>query len=134
MDKLFSFYSPGPDYIENRQIVLEYYETYFGIYDFTKPGSGLASVAMHPKEEYFKNSIYDNRLRKYLELDVAKKLNMSFDEYLNRPRYEIENIDRVLGEFLTKVNKLEEKTQDDLKKEQERDQRKAAKETTFKLK
>lgn len=129
MSELFKIYEPTDDYIYNRQLVMEFYETYYGIHDFTKPGQALTPIAMHPKEEYFKNGIQDNRLRKYLELDVYAKTGLTFDEYLDRPRYEIERLDRVLTEFRIKVNKLEEKTQEDLKRDQERQQKDAMRKT-----
>lgn len=107
--------------------MLEFYETFYRIHDFTKPGQALNTIAMHPKEEYFKNSIYDNRLRKFLELDIATKMGMSFHEFLELPRYEIQNIIRVMTEFQEKVNRIEEKNQEQIRREQEKQQREQAK-------
>lgn len=102
---------------------MEFYETYFGIHDFTKPGQALNTIALHPKEEYFKNSIYDNRLRKFLELDIASKTGMDFNTFLDLPRYEIENIIRVMTEFQEKVNAIEERNQEQIRRDQERQQK-----------
>lgn len=40
--------------------------------------------------------------------DLGKKLNMSFDEFINRPRYEIELILKVVDELDKKKNAINE--------------------------
>lgn len=48
--------------------------------------------------------------------DLGKKLNMSFDEYLNRPRYEIEAIHRITDDMDKKKMKINENMLKNLEK------------------
>jgi len=47
-------------------------------------------------------------------MDIGKKLNISFDEFLNKPKYEIESILRVTEEVDKKKNSINENIVKDL--------------------
>jgi len=42
--------------------------------------------------------LYDGYLSTFLFKELGKKLGMSFDDFLNRPKFEIESIIRVVDE------------------------------------
>lgn len=65
---------------------------------------------------YFKDTHYDNRLRKYLELDILGKTGITFEELLNMTRFEIENIFRVVSSFGQFKSNLEESEQKKLER------------------
>lgn len=63
-----------------------------------------------------KDYIKDNYLSIFLYKDIGKKLNISFDEYLDRPLYEIEAIHRIVDEVDKKKSKMNEALVHDLTK------------------
>lgn len=107
----------------NKQKLTEYYETYFNIHDFYNPKGKLDHVGFHPKEEYFNNSTYENRLRFFLENDIQKLTGMTFLQYLDLPTSEISQINKVVNQFnLRKVKASEtaiRKEENERKKEEE---------------
>lgn len=64
--------------------------------------------------------MYDNYLKIYIFNDIYKKTGLTFDDYLNRPRYEIEAINKIVME----TNKEKMKANEDANKELERTVRK----------
>lgn len=92
-------FKPTGDYIYDKQVLNEIYETKFGIHDHLAAGSALSSVSMHKRETYTKDFLYDNYLRTFIFRDIGRKLSISFDEYINRPRYQIEAINRIAEEI-----------------------------------
>ena len=52
----------------------------------------------------------------FVSKDIGKKLNMSFDDFLNKPKHVIENILRVIDEVDTKKSTATEGLMDDIKK------------------
>lgn len=68
----------------------------------------MSSVQFNKSEQYIKNYLYDSYLKTFLYLEIGKKLNMSFDEFLARPRYEIESMIRIVKEIDERRNKTTE--------------------------
>lgn len=83
------------DYFYNKQLLIELYETTFGIHDHANTSSPLASVRFNKAEDYFTGTNYEGYLSIFLHRELGKKLNMSFDDFINRPRYEIETMLKV---------------------------------------
>jgi len=52
--------------------------------------------------------MYDNYLSLFIYKDLGKKLNMSFDEFINRPRFEIDSIMSIVDEIDKLKNKVAE--------------------------
>lgn len=63
-----------------------------------------------------KDFLYDGYLSTYLYKDLGKKLGMSFDDFLNRPKYEIETIIRIVDEVDKKKNRINDTVLKDLEK------------------
>lgn len=108
----------------NRQLANEIYETEFGLYDFTQPGSGLSRGAIHPKEDFVSDNVFVNRIREYLELEVKNNLGLSITEYLNCTRHEINTYKEVLGEYVQVKSKIRDKIDSDNKAKQEAEAKK----------
>ena len=98
VSKFIQGFVPSEDAYDNYQFLLQYYETYYRINDFTVPGKPLDAIAVHPKEVYYQNDLYDNRLREFLRYDVHKNTGINFDDFLRRPAHEIESIFLLLQE------------------------------------
>lgn len=79
---------------------------------------------MNPSEKYMDNFIYDGHLANFLYRDVGKKLNMSWDDFINRPRHEIEAIFRVMED----IDKRRESVNESLLKDLEKTRVKSSKE------
>lgn len=97
-------------------MLIELYETHFGICNHLNNTNPLASVQFNEAENYLKDYIYDSYLATFLYKDLGKKLNMSFDDFINRPRYEIESILRVVNEVDIQKNKINESILQNLEK------------------
>ena len=98
-------FKPTGDYIYDKQVIHELYETKFGIHDHMHSGHVLSGVEIHDKEVYTKGFLYDGYLRTFVHLDIGPKLGISFDDYINKPRYQIEAINRVIEEVNAKKAK-----------------------------
>lgn len=105
----FKFFKHVEDYIYFDQLFKELYETYYGIFDHTKSTNPLDSVKYNVAEEFDKDFIYDGYLRLFLYRELGKKLHMSFDDFINRPRYEINRILRIVDEIDKKKMHASEK-------------------------
>ena len=108
VDKVLKSFKPTKDYFFNKQVLHELYETEYGICDHTVASNPLSSVQFQPAEEYMQNYLYDNYLSTFIYRDLGKKLNMSFDDFISRPRYEIEAILRVTATIDEKKAKTNE--------------------------
>lgn len=108
IDRVIKAFKPSEDYIYNKQVLIELYETEFGICDHLTTADPLASVKFHPVEQYHKDFLYDGHLSTFIYRDIGRKLNISFDEYIARPRYEIEAILRVIDHIDSKKAKANE--------------------------
>lgn len=55
-------------------------------------------MQFNPAENYLQNSLYESYLANFSYKEIGKKLNISFDDYINRPRHEIESMNRVIDQ------------------------------------
>ena len=94
------------------RILIELYETAYGTHDHIANGTLFGSASFHESENYLKDNIYEAYLTTYIYKDVYRKTGLNFDEFLNRPKYEIEAILKVV----TEVANVKSKTEDDLYK------------------
>lgn len=103
------------DYITNRQVLTELYETVYGIQDHTVSSGGLSGVKFNEPERFMDHYLYKSYLELYLYKSVRKYLGISFDDFLNKPRYEIEEIIEVLEAFRQKEKEISDAAIDKLK-------------------
>ena len=68
----------------------------------------------NPAENYLRDFLYDGYLTTFLMKELGKKLGMSFDDFLNRPKYEITEMLRIVDEVDKKKNKVSEQVLKDL--------------------
>jgi hypothetical protein len=91
-----------PNYIYGKQLLIELYETYYGIHNHRQETNPLASVTYNPSEEYLKDGLYENYVSIYIHKELYKKLGMSFEAFIALPRYKINSILSVVDEYDTK--------------------------------
>jgi len=65
-------------------------------------------VQFNNAENYLKDYLFDGYLSTFLFKELSKKLGMSFDDFLNRPKFEIETIMRVVDDTDKKKNRINE--------------------------
>lgn len=77
-------------------LMLEQYETLFGIYDHNKKRPDhedpFAVVALHPAEDSFSYSLLRERMEQFAHHDVAKAFGCSWNEFLLMPAPDAEEI------------------------------------------
>lgn len=66
----------------------------------------LATVAMHPAEDYIGNSVYIDLLREYVTRDYGETLGMTFDEFLKLPHWKAELIRKSLPAIIKEKQNL----------------------------
>lgn len=93
------------DYFYNKQVLLELYETTYGICNHLETKNPLAAVSFNDSEKYLNNYLYENYLYTYKQKNIS--MLMTFDEYINRPRYDIESINRVMDRLNAKKLEVE---------------------------
>lgn len=76
----------------------ELYETKFGICNHLNSKNPLSSIQFNSSEKYLDNYLYEGYLNTFLFKEVYKTTGISFDEFINRPRYEIESILKIVEE------------------------------------
>lgn len=98
----------------DRQILIELYETKFGLRDhFTQP-TPLGSCSFKEAQEHTEKFLLEGHLRQYLYGRIGDTLRISFDDYINRPRYELSVINKVVSEFRRIRDKSGEKIMGEL--------------------
>lgn len=95
---LDGLYKP-PNYLHAKQLLLELYETRYGIYDHTTTQNPLSGVLFHDSEKYLDDYLYDNYLTTYIYKQVYARTGLSFDAFLDKPRYEIEKILLIVDKY-----------------------------------
>lgn len=97
--------------------MIELYETKYQICNHFTTQNPLASVQFNEAEEYLRDYLYDGYLETFIYKEIGKKMNISFDEYLDKPRYEIEMIHRVIESIDQKKAKMNAELMKNLEKE-----------------
>ena len=106
----------SPNYIYTKQLLTELYETKYGIHNHQTDTNPLSSVAFYEAENYLSDYVYETYLNVYLYNEINKRLNMSFDEFLSRPKCEIEMILKVIQNFNKKTTPIKENLIKELQK------------------
>lgn len=88
---MFKFLNTPTSYPIAKQIMLEAYETFYGIYDHLNSPHPFALLRRKESEETF-DGRYNIRLREFLNSRVYERLGISFDAFLNRPGYMIDKL------------------------------------------
>lgn len=82
-------------------------------------------VKFNKAEKYRQNFLYDNYIKIYAYRGIHQKFGITVDEYLNRPRYEIEELNRIAEE----MDKKKVESNDDAMQELEKEHKKLNKPT-----
>lgn len=73
------------------------------------------------------NSIYENRARKYLEDDIMGKYGISFLDYMELTRNEIDRLHKILRQHNVYTGVIKQREEERLKREQAKKMREEAK-------
>lgn len=85
----------------------ENYETTYGINSHDDPDRPMSISEHTPADEpNYYSDLLSERLRQYVSCDVRKYTNLSFDEFLNRPRDEVITMLETLKEISRTAPKL----------------------------
>jgi hypothetical protein len=71
-----------------RLMLIEEYETNFGIYDHNLENADhpLALLEMHPMEDTVTCSLMYERIEQFAQVDVSKRFGLNFIDFLSLPR------------------------------------------------
>lgn len=94
----------GVSAIDARIILLESYETAYGIYDHDNfdPHRPLALVAMHPAEDYTSVSRMKLTIERFFNNEVYKNFGLNLTEFLSLPREYTELLFEVIAKDASK--------------------------------
>lgn len=96
---------------------MELYEVHYGICDHFNTDNPLSSVQYNACENYIDHYLYESYLDIFMYKGVYKYTGLTFDDFLDKPRYEIikildavENFRKkestVTEDAITKLNKV----------------------------
>lgn len=88
-----------PNFIHGKQFLIELYETEYGIFDHAHTQNPLSGVLFHDSEKYLDDYLYDNYLTAFIYKEVYSRTGLSFDEFLDKPRFEIEKILSIVDDY-----------------------------------
>jgi hypothetical protein len=73
--------------VDARQVMLELYETHYGIYDHLANSAyrPMSSVAMHASEDYSADSLLEECIRTYRAKSVQQYFGLSLVEFMELP-------------------------------------------------
>lgn len=77
----------------------------------------MAGNKFTDKHKFTDGYLFEGRLRNYIYKDILKMTGITFDDYLARPRYEIELIDSVVEKVAKEKAKSNQQLLDNLKTE-----------------
>lgn len=86
------------------------YETEYGICDHTENTRPLSSVRFNEAEKFTDHYLFESYMELFLYKKVNKHLGLSFDEFIDRPRYEIDTMITTID----KVSKQEDSVNENL--------------------
>lgn len=102
INEIIDSYKPTGDYISDLQVLYELYETKFGIRNHITNGSAFGSVCFSEAENFTKGSLYELHLSNFIDKEIGKYLNMSFDDYMRHTRQEIRMFNRMVTKSVEK--------------------------------
>lgn len=91
--------------IEAKQILLKAYRVWCGFTDEATLTQRPASlVSFHKAEDVYLGSMREDHMRHFAELKIGEVFNVSFDQYLARPRHEVEMMRSVAEQVQKRKN------------------------------
>lgn len=103
-----------PNYIAGKILLAELYETTYGIYNHINNSHPYGPVLFTDSDNFYKDTRYERYLDMYMLKEIYNKLGITFDEFINRPRHEIETIIKRVDNHNKLKQDLLKKSVDDL--------------------
>lgn len=114
MEEAFKWTSKDKGYLYAKQLLNELYETHYGLHDHRHDPHPFGLVLQKDCERYIDHYLFEAYLETFIYKDIHKVTGLSFDDFLNRPRYEIEKIVRVVDGFKKKEATVTQGVMNDL--------------------
>jgi hypothetical protein len=74
----------------------------------------LSSVLFNDAEKYLDNYLFDNYFNTFMYKEIYARTGLDFDAFLDKPRYEIEKIFRLVDEYNKKKSSVAASVTNDL--------------------
>lgn len=85
-----------PNFIYGKQLLTELYETFYEIRNHVTSTDPLSLVLVNEAETFEKNSKYELYFNTFILQEVHKKTGLNFDEFIARPKVQIDRILRLI--------------------------------------
>lgn len=103
------------DYITAKQILVELYETKYNIHNHALDTGVMSSVKFNKAETYTDHYLRQSYLDLYLYKSINKYLGISFDDFIDRPKSEIDELVARVDAFRVKEAEVGKDALDALK-------------------
>lgn len=103
-----------PNYLHAKQLLIELYETHYQVYDHAASVNPLSGVLFNEAEKYLDSYLFDNYFNTFLYKEIYARTGLSFDAFMDKPRYEIEKIFRLVDEYNKKKSAIASSVTQDL--------------------
>jgi len=101
-----------------QMLLRDRYETFFNIYNHDNPiadNHPFALIRKNWNENVVDGNRYEERLKQYIDFDIQKYFGISIDEFLDRPRHEVESLIKIAVERIKKEAPIVQQAQEMLK-------------------
>lgn len=105
-----------PNFVHAKQLLIELVETEYEIHDHIKNPSPLASVAFNENEKFIDHYLLETYMDLFLYKKVNKYMGLTFDQFIDRPRYEIDKIIIAIDGIMAKEANVGDNALSDLAK------------------
>lgn len=103
--------------VEAQQLLLRAYQVWCGFTNEATLTQRPASlVAFHTAEDVYKGSLREDHMEHFVELKIGDLFNVSFDQYLARPRHEVKMMREVAERYQKKKNTVEQNALEEARK------------------
>lgn len=116
LDRNLKWFNRMPNYLHARQLLLELFETEYEIFDHKSTTNPLAAVKFNEGEKFNDHLLLDSYIDLFLYKKVNKYLGLTFDQFIDRPRYEIDKLVTAIERIMVSEANAQQNTLNDLDK------------------
>ena len=75
-------------------------ETEYGVFDHRHTTNPLASIRFNETEKFIDHYLLESYMELFMYKKVAKYMGLTFDQFIDRPRYEIDKMIDIIDKFI----------------------------------